>query len=213
MNTRARNLQRNYIAGKWVDAKGRATFPNHDPATGELIGRYPASMPEDVGLAVAAAKTAFPTWRRFPAPRRAEILFRAGEMMVQRKEELARAMTREMGKVIDESRGDVQEAIDLTYYFAGEGRRLFGVTTPSESKSKMVYSIRVPLGVVGAISPFNFPFAIPVLKAMPALIAGNTVVVKPAEDTPHMANMVAEILEAAGLPTGVFNVGHGAGAL
>jgi acyl-CoA reductase-like NAD-dependent aldehyde dehydrogenase len=202
---------RNWVGGEWIASEGGASFENRDPATGDVIGRYPRSTTADVDRAVSVAKDAFQSWRRYPAPRRAEILFRAGEIMVRRKEELSRAVTREMGKVLEEGRGDVQESIDLAYYFAGEGRRLFGITTPSESRDKMAYSIRVPVGVVGAISPFNFPFAIPAIKALPAMIAGNTVVLKPATDTPDMAAMLAEVLAEAGLPPGVFNVVHGSG--
>jgi aldehyde dehydrogenase (NAD+) len=207
----AERERQNFIGGAWVDASGQGVIENRDPATGDVIGLYPRSSVDDVDRAVAVAKDAFKLWRRYPAPRRAEILFRAGELMVQRKEELSRAVTREMGKVIEEARGDVQESIDLAYYFGGEGRRLFGITTPSESRDKAAYSIRVPVGVVGAISPFNFPLAIPALKCMPALVAGNTFVLKPASDTPEMAALLAELLTEAGLPDGVFNVVYGSG--
>jgi acyl-CoA reductase-like NAD-dependent aldehyde dehydrogenase len=201
----------NFIGGHWVPSVSGATFDNIDPATGDVIGQYPQSTAEDVDRAVAAAKEAFTLWRRYPAPRRADILFRAAEIMTARKEELSRGVSLEMGKIIDEGRGDVQEAIDLAYYFAGEGRRLFGLTTPSESRDKLAYSVRVPIGVLGAISPFNFPFAIPAIKALPALIAGNTVVLKPAEDTPMMASLFAQVMAEAGLPLGVLNVVHGDG--
>jgi aldehyde dehydrogenase (NAD+) len=204
--------RQNFIDGTWVGSATSATFENRDPATGDLLGEFPESTPDDVNRAVAAAREAFTRWRRYPAPRRAEMLFRAGEDLVRRKEVIAQAMTREMGKNLDDARGDIQESIDLIYYFAGEGRRLFGVTTPSESPRKLIYSIRAPIGVVGAISPFNFPFAIPALKALPAIIAGNTVVLKPASDTPHMATLLAQTFERAGLPAGVFNVVHGRGA-
>jgi acyl-CoA reductase-like NAD-dependent aldehyde dehydrogenase len=203
----------NYINGKWVPARSGATFPNCDPSTGEVIGEFPKSDEHDLQLAVEAAKATLPRWRKHPAPRRAEILFRVGEEMVRRKEELSRALTVEMGKTLEDARGDVQESIDLAYYFAGEGRRLFGVTTPSESPEKQIFSVRVPVGVVGAISPFNFPFAIPALKSLPALIAGNTMVLKPAQDTPHLANLLAQVYESAGLPAGAFNVVHGSGAV
>lgn len=201
----------NHVDGRWTAASGGAVFEDLDPATGETLAEFPDSSAADIDAAVAAATRALPRWRRYPAPRRAEILFRAGEAMVRRKEELARAVTSEMGKTIVDARGDIQESIDLAYYFAGEGRRLFGVTTPSESPEKFIYSTRVPVGVVGAISPFNFPFAIPALKVLPALIAGNTVVLKPASDTPRVAGLLAQILEQAGLPPGVFNVVHGRG--
>ena len=204
--------RQNFIDGAWVGSATGAAFENRDPATGELLGEFPESTTADVNRAVAAASEAFQRWRRYPAPRRAEILFRAGEDLVRRKEVIAHALTREMGKNLDDARGDIQESIDLIYYFAGEGRRLFGVTTPSESPQKLIYSIRAPIGVVGAISPFNFPFAIPALKALPAIIAGNTTVLKPASDTPHMATLLAQTFERAGLPPGVFNVVHGRGA-
>jgi len=201
----------NRVGSRWLPSVTGRWFEDRDPATEDVIGRFPLSSADDVDAAVDAARDAFSSWRRYPAPRRAEILFRAGELMVARKEELAREITREMGKVLDEARGDVQESIDLAYYFAGEGRRLFGLTTPSESRQKMAYSLRVPVGVVGAICPFNFPLAIPALKILPAIIAGNTVVLKPAGDTPRMATLFAEILEQAGLPPGVVNVVSGRG--
>jgi aldehyde dehydrogenase (NAD+) len=204
---------RNYINGNWVSAATRATFLDRNPATGETIGEFPDSDVVDLECAIAAAKTTLPRWRKYPAPRRAEILFRAGEEMVRRKEELAGALTLEMGKTLEDARGDIQESIDLAYYFAGEGRRLFGLTTPSESPQKQIFSVRVPVGVVGAISPFNFPFAIPALKSLPALIAGNTMVLKPAQDTPYLANLLAQVYETAGLPAGVFNVVHGHGSV
>lgn len=205
-------LSLNYVNGAWQPAQSGETFRNYNPATEEVIGEFPLSATKDLECAVEAALNVFPRWRRYPAPRRAEILFRAGEAMVQRKEELAIALTTEMGKTLEDARGDVQESIDLAYYFAGEGRRLHGITSPSESPQKQISSVRVPVGVVGAISPFNFPFAIPALKSLPALIAGNTVVLKPAQDTPHMANLLAQIYEEAGLPAGVFNVVHGGGS-
>jgi aldehyde dehydrogenase (NAD+) len=207
------SLCRNFINGDWAPAATGATFLNRNPATGEAIAEFPNSDVADLECAIAAARTALARWRRFPAPRRAEILFRAGEEMVRRKEELAQALTREMGKTLEDARGDIQESIDLAYYFAGEGRRLFGLTTPSESPQKQIFSVRVPVGVVGAISPFNFPFAIPALKSLPALIAGNTMVLKPAQDTPYLANLLAQVYETVGLPAGVFNVVHGRGSV
>ncbi len=202
----------NYIGGEWVDASDGATFEVHDPANGELLGVFPESTREDVDRAVKAARDAFEMWRLTPAPHRGEILFRAAEILVERKEDLAREMTREMGKVVAETRGDVQEAIDMLYYMAGEGRRLFGEVVPSELPDKMAYSMRLPVGVVGAITPWNFPIAIPSWKLAPALICGNTVVFKPAEDTPILSLRLLEILNEAGLPKGVVNVvfGHGA---
>ncbi|MBC7460992.1 MAG: aldehyde dehydrogenase family protein, partial [Thermoleophilia bacterium] len=201
----------NFIGGEWVDASGGETFEVRDPANGELLGVFPESTTQDVDRAVKAARAAYDKWRLMPAPHRGEILFKAAEIMVERKEELAREMTREMGKVLAETRGDVQEAIDMLYYMGGEGRRLFGETVPSELPDKMAFSTRLPVGVVGAITPWNFPIAIPSWKLAPALICGNTVVFKPAEDTPILSLRLVEILLEAGLPKGVVNVvfGHG----
>src|ERR1019366_4509680 len=203
---------KNFINGEWVEARRGSTFENRNPANaGELIAIFPASTHEDVNDAVDAAKAAYAKWRLVPGPRRAEILYRAAETLVKRKEDLARDMTREMGKPLSEARGDVQEAIDMTYYMAGEGRRLFGQTVPSELPSKFAMSVRDPLGVVGMITPWNFPMAIPSWKIMPALICGNTVVIKPAEDTPLSTYNLVQILMEAGLPAGVVNVVHGMG--
>jgi acyl-CoA reductase-like NAD-dependent aldehyde dehydrogenase len=196
----------NYIGGRWQPARSGATFESTDPATGEVLGVCARSGIEDVADAVAAAKEAFPRWRKVPAPRRAEILFRAAEILVRRKEELARLMTQEMGKVLLESRGDVQEAIDMTYFIAGEGRRLHGYTTPSEMPNKAAYCVRQPLGVVGVITPWNFPLAIPSWKIVPALVCGNTVVFKPAPEVPICAVKFVEVLEEAGVPPGVLNL-------
>jgi acyl-CoA reductase-like NAD-dependent aldehyde dehydrogenase len=196
----------NYIGGRWQPARSGATFESEDPATGEVLGVCARSGIEDVAEAVAAAKEAYPRWRKVPAPRRAEILFRAAEILVRRKEELAQLMTREMGKILLESRGDVQEAIDMTYFLAGEGRRLHGYTTPSEMPDKAAYCVRQPLGVVGVITPWNFPIAIPSWKIMPALVCGNTVVFKPAPEAPICAVKFVEVLEEAGLPPGVLNL-------
>jgi aldehyde dehydrogenase (NAD+) len=204
---------RNFIGGEWVPAASGGTFENRNPAdTDELIGHFADSGPEDVERAVAAAREAFPRWRALPAPKRGEILYRAAEILVRRKEDFSRDMTREMGKVLDETRGDVQEAIDMTYYMAGEGRRQFGQTTPSELPSKFQMSVRMPVGVAGLITPWNFPMAIPSWKSMPALVLGNTVVLKPATDTPLSVVNLVRALEEAGLPRGVVNMvtGHGA---
>lgn len=202
----------NYINGEWVDARSGATFQNVNPAnTTDVIGLYPASGKADVDAAVAAARAAYPAWRLTPAPRRAEMLFRVGEMMVRRKEDLARAMTREMGKVLKEARGDVQEAIDMVYFIAGEGRRQHGYTAPSELPNKYGLCERVPLGVVAAITPWNFPSAIPIWKLAPALVLGNTVVFKPAEDTPMLAQRLVELFIEAGVPAGVLNLVQGVG--
>jgi len=202
----------NYIGGKWVPARGGRTFFNHNPATGEVLGEYPSSGAEDVEAAVDAAAKAYRSWRLTPAPKRAEILYRAGEIIRDRKEDLARAMTREMGKILAETRGDVQEGIDMAYLAAGEGRRLYGVTTPSEMPNKWAMSVRSPVGVAGVITPWNFPFAIPSWKLMPALVAGNTAVFKPAGDTPEMAWHFTKIFEEAGLPAGVLNLVFGSGS-
>jgi acyl-CoA reductase-like NAD-dependent aldehyde dehydrogenase len=202
----------NYIDGKWKASNSGRTFENLNPANKtDIIGLFPRSDATDIDEAVKAARWHFPKWRRVPAPRRAEIMFRAAELMIKRKDELARLMTREMGKVLKEASGDVQEAIDMTYYIAGEGRRLFGQTTPSELPDKFAMSVRVPIGVVAAITPWNFPLAIPSWKLIPALVAGNTVVFKPAEDTPLMAQRLVEILLEAGLPEGVLNLVQGTG--
>jgi acyl-CoA reductase-like NAD-dependent aldehyde dehydrogenase len=202
---------RNYIGGDWVDAVGGETFETTNPANGETLGVFPLSTTEDMDRAVEAAKDAYERWRLVPAPKRAELLFRVGQMFAERKDELTEEMVREMGKVRPEAAGDVQEAIDMTYYMAGEGRRLFGHTTPSELPDKFMMSTRNPVGVVGAITPWNFPIAIPSWKIAPALVCGNTVVFKPAEDTPLLAERFVEIFEEAGLPPGVLNIVHGAG--
>jgi alpha-ketoglutaric semialdehyde dehydrogenase len=202
----------NYVAGEWKASSSGRTFQDLNPANRtEIIGTFPRSGVGDVEAAVNAARAHYPRWRKVPAPRRAAIMFRAAEIMMQRKDELARLMTREMGKVLKEANGDVQEAIDMTYYIAGEGRRLFGQTTPSELPDKFAMSVRVPIGVVAAITPWNFPLAIPTWKLIPALVAGNTVVFKPAEDTPLMGQRLVEILLEAGLPEGVLNLVQGIG--
>jgi acyl-CoA reductase-like NAD-dependent aldehyde dehydrogenase len=201
----------NYIGGKWMPATSGRTFQNFNPATGEIVGEFPSSDASDLDAAVDAAVRAYPAWRLTPAPKRAEILYRAGEIIRERKEDLARAMTREMGKVLAEARGDVQEGIDMAYLAAGEGRRMYGVTTPSEMPNKWAMSVRVPVGVVGVITAWNFPFAVPTWKIFPALVAGNTIVFKPSEESPEMAMHLATLLEEAGLPAGVLNVVHGTG--
>jgi acyl-CoA reductase-like NAD-dependent aldehyde dehydrogenase len=202
---------RNYIGGEWVDAASGETFETRNPASGDVLGVFPASTTEDMNRAVAAANEAYERWRLVPAPKRAELLFRVAEMFVARKDDLTEEMVKEMGKVRPEAAGDVQEAIDMTYYMAGEGRRLFGQTTPSELPDKFCMSLRMPVGVVGAITPWNFPIAIPSWKIAPALVCGDTVVFKPAEDTPLLAERFVEMFEEAGLPPGVLNVVHGAG--
>jgi alpha-ketoglutaric semialdehyde dehydrogenase len=208
----APKLFKNYIDGEWVEARDGKAIENRNPAnTDELIGMFPASSSEDVEAAIAAAKAAYQKWRLVPAPKRAEILFHAAEILVARKEDYAREMTREMGKILAETRGDVQEAIDMTYLMAGEGRRQFGHTTPSELPNKFAMAVRAPVGVAGLITPWNFPMAIPSWKAMPALVCGNTIVLKPAEDTPLSTYNLTQVLAEAGLPPGVLNVVFGFG--
>lgn len=203
----------NFVGGEWVPAGSKKTFENRNPAdTSQVVGVFADSGAEDVERAVAAAREAYPGWRALPAPKRGEILFRAAELLVRRKEDLARDMTREMGKILDETRGDVQEAIDMTYYMAGEGRRQFGQTTPSEMPDKFQMSVRQPVGIAGLITPWNFPIAIPSWKMMPALVLGNTVVIKPATDTPLSVAHLASILDEAGLPKGVVNMVTGSGS-
>jgi acyl-CoA reductase-like NAD-dependent aldehyde dehydrogenase len=187
------------------------TFESTSPADGETIGVFPLQGVDEVDRAVATAKEAFAEWRLVPAPRRGEILFRLARLLEQEKAALTDLMTHEMGKVKAEAGGDVQEAIDITYYMAGEGRRLFGHTTPSELRDKWNMSVRQPIGVVGAITPWNFPVAIPSWKMIPALVCGNTVVLKPATDTPALAERFVELLAEAGIPSGVVNIVHGGG--
>ncbi|HST25224.1 MAG TPA: aldehyde dehydrogenase family protein [Gaiellaceae bacterium] len=210
MATTARTFK-NLIGGEWVDASGGESFESLSPATGDHIGTFPRSSAEDVDRAVAAAKEAFETWRLVPAPKRGEIVFRFAALVAEHKQELSELMSREMGKVLAEAGGDVQEAVDMSYYMAGEGRRLFGQTTPSELPDKFNMSIRQPIGVVGVITPWNFPIAIPSWKIVPALVCGNTVVFKPANDTPALGERFVELLQEAGVPAGVVNVVHGFG--
>ena len=208
----APRVYKNLINGEWVDSVSGNAYENRNPANpDELVGMFVSSTAEDVDAAVDAAKAAYPKWRLVPAPKRAEILFRTAELLVQHKEEYSKDMTREMGKVLAETRGDVQEAIDMTYYMAGEGRRLFGQTTPSELPNKFAMSVRQSIGVCGLITPWNFPMAIPSWKMMPALISGNTLVLKPAEDTPLSSYNLINMLTEAGLPPGVVNLVSGNG--
>src|SRR6266542_511016 len=202
----------NYIGGRWVPSAGGEWFENINPAdTRDVVGRFPRSTSEDVDAAVATAGEAFNRWRRTPAPKRAELLFRLGEILIRNKSRFSADMTREMGKVLKESGGDVQEAIDCTYYTAGEGRRLHGFTTPAEMPDKFAMCVRQPVGLCGLITPWNFPMAIPSWKLIPALICGNTVVLKPAEDTPLSTYNLVKACEEAGIPPGVVNLvtGHG----
>jgi aldehyde dehydrogenase (NAD+) len=205
---------KNYINGQWVAAKSGKTFENLSPADNtDVIGAFPDSNEEDVLAAVEAAKKAEKAWKLMPAPKRGDILRKAGDIFTRRKKELARIMTREMGKPTFETEGDVQEAIDTAYYSATEGRRLFGHTVPSEMDNKLNMSFRTPIGICGIITAWNFPIAVPSWKILPALVCGNTVILKPSEHSPHSANIFAEILEEAGLPNGVFNVIHGDGVV
>jgi aldehyde dehydrogenase (NAD+) len=205
-------VHHNFINGEWVESRSGRVFENRNPANkNEVLGVFQNSDQRDVEQAVAAAHAAFESWRKVPAPRRGEILFRAAQTLVQRKEELARDMTREMGKVLEETRGDVQEAMDMSFYVAGEGRRQFGQTTPAELPNKFAMSVRMPLGVCALITPWNFPMAIPSWKVLPALVLGNTVVIKPATDTPLSCYNLVKILNEAGLPRGVLNLVTGSG--
>jgi alpha-ketoglutaric semialdehyde dehydrogenase len=201
-----------YIGGRWCAGVSGETFESRDPADARrVIGRFQSGTAADAASAVRAAEEAFPAWRDLPAPRRGEFLYRFGALLAEHKERLARAMTREMGKVLAEARGDVQEGIDIAFLMAGEGRRLFGDTVPSELPHKWAMSVREPVGVAGLITPWNFPMAIPCWKMMPALVAGNCVVLKPASDAPHCAVLLVELLEEAGLPPGVVNLVTGPG--
>jgi acyl-CoA reductase-like NAD-dependent aldehyde dehydrogenase len=202
----------NFIAGKWVDAAGGETFENRNPAdVSEVIGTFPLSTLADVDRAVASARRGFETWKRTPAPLRGDVLRRLGDLMTARKEEIAELMTAEMGKPLNETRGDVQEGIDTAYYAATVGRQLFGHTVPSELRNKWAMSFRRPIGVCGIITPFNFPMAIPTWKMFPALVCGNSCVFKPAEDVPHTATVLVELMLEAGLPPEVIQLVHGMG--
>jgi aldehyde dehydrogenase (NAD+) len=205
-------LYKNLIGGRFVESAGGRTLENRNPAdTREVVGIFQDSDERDVAAAVAAAQRAYAHWRLLPAPKRGEIIFRAAQLLLERKEQYARDMTREMGKVLQETRGDVQEAIDMAFFMAGEGRRLYGQTTPSEMPDKFQMSVRQPLGVCGLITPWNFPMAIPSWKILPALIVGNTVVIKPASDTPLSVYNLVQCLLDAGVPDGVVNIVTGSG--
>jgi acyl-CoA reductase-like NAD-dependent aldehyde dehydrogenase len=204
---------RHFIAGAWADSISGQTFESRNPADRrDVIGRFQQGTAADVAMAIKAAETAGPMWRRTPAPKRGEIMFAFAHLMAEHKERLSRAMTREMGKVLAEARGDVQEGIDIAFLMAGEGRRMAGETVPSELPDKWAMSVRQPIGVAGIITPWNFPMAIPCWKMMPALVTGNTVVFKPASDTPHCATLLVELMAEAGFPAGVVNLVTGSGA-
>lgn len=202
---------RNFINGKWLDNTGNRLSSINPASKNEIVATFPRSTYEDVNEAVMAARKAYKSWRLIPAPARAEYVFKVGELLLQHKEELAQLISREMGKPLTEARGDIQEGIDCAFYSAGEGRRLYGQTTPSEMPNKFAMTVRTPIGVCALITPWNFPIAIPCWKAMPALVCGNTVILKPAEDTPACATKLIEIFEKAGFPPGVVNLVHGIG--
>jgi aldehyde dehydrogenase (NAD+) len=201
----------NYIGGQWKLSRSGATFESLNPATASVLANVVSSDADDVAEAVAAAKAAYPAWRNTPAPRRGEILYKVAQVLTERKEEIARILTQDMGKVIAEARGDVQEAIDMAYYMGGEGRRLLGYTAPVEMPNKFGMAIRDSVGIVGLITPWNFPVAVPSWKMLPALIAGNTVVWKPSELSPVVSAAFVKVFEEAGLPRGVLNLVQGAG--
>jgi len=203
---------KNFINGQWIESKSGETFENRNPAdTSELLGTFQKSTADDVSMAIDAAAEAYKKWRLVPAPKRGEILFKVADRLLKEKERISQEMTKEMGKVIKETRGDTQEAIDMTYYMAGEGRRLYGMTTPSEMENKFNMTVRQPLGVCSFITPWNFPIAIPSWKMMPALICGNTIVIKPATDTPLSVVNLMKACEAEGVPAGVVNMVTGSG--
>jgi len=212
-STSRTKIFKNFIDGEWVESSTGETFENRNPADiREVVGIFQKSGKEDVDAAIAAAARAFAKWRLVPAPRRAEVVYKAAEMLIERKEEYSRDMTREMGKILKETRGDVQEAIDTAYYMAGEGRRLFGPTTPSELPNKFAMAVRQPLGVCAMITPWNFPMAIPSWKLLPAIVCGNTCVIKPAQDTPLSTFNLVRALADAGIPRGVINIVSGFGS-
>src|SRR6266850_6826071 len=203
---------RNFIDGEWVESAGRDVFEDRNPADkSEVIGTFQISAQADVDAAVESACKSSRRWRQVPAPKRAEYLFRMGEILLRRKEEYAREMTREMGKPLREARGDVQEAIDVCYHIAGEGRRLHGYTTPSELPNKSCHAVRAPVGVCGLITPWNFPIAIPSWKLIPALVCGNSVVLKPASEAPLSAYHLVKVCQELGIPRGVVNYVTGSG--
>jgi acyl-CoA reductase-like NAD-dependent aldehyde dehydrogenase len=202
----------NFIGGKWVKSRSGKTFENRNPAdTSDLVGTFQLSSQDDVDAAVTAAQAAYPAWRDTPAPERADYMYRVAHIMRERKDEIAQLMTREMGKVIAETRGDMQEGIDTADFAAGEGRRMHGATVPSELRNKAAYVIRRPMGVWGLITPWNFPVAIPTWKTFPAITTGNTIVIKPATYTPACTAKLMEILDEAGVPKGVVNYVTGSG--
>jgi len=202
----------NWIGGKWVPSASGETFESRNPADmDEVLGIFPRSNAQDVDAAVQASKDAYPDWMNTPAPERADYLLRVALLLEERIDEWSELMTREMGKTLKESRGDIQEGIDFLHYMAGEGRRMFGHTVPSELRDKFSMTVRHPIGVVGLITPWNFPIAIPTWKLGPAILSGCTSVFKPAEDTPLLATLLVQVFEEVGLPPGVVNLVHGFG--
>ncbi|MDO8538526.1 MAG: aldehyde dehydrogenase family protein, partial [archaeon] len=201
---------KHFIEGKF-QASSRETFEDNSPVNGRTIAKFSSGTIEDAKHAIESAHKAFDSWSDVPAPIRGKIVFKCAQLLEQKKEELAKLLVLENGKILKEARGEVQEAIDLAFYAAGEGRRLFGETTKSELRNKTAFTIRLPIGVLSLITPFNFPIAIPAWKVFPAIVAGNTVVIKPAEDTPLLAVKMIELLVKAGLPKGVVNIVHGFG--
>src|SRR5438105_13481520 len=214
VNTPMTETFKDLIAGEWVPPATGEYFENHTPADwNDVIGRFPRSGPDDLKRAIASAKRGFAQWSKTPAPIRGQVLIRVGQLLVEGKEDIARAMTREMGKVLAETRGEVQEGIDTAFYAAMEGRKLFGRVVPSELRNKWAMSYRRPIGLAGLITPFNFPLDIPTWKMFPALPCGNSVVFKPAEDVPHTAHLLVEVLLEAGLPPEVVQLVHGQGSV
>lgn len=202
----------NYIDGEWSNSSSNKFIEILNPANGQVLGEVTQSTEEDVDLAVQAAKRAQKEWRLVPAPERAEYLFKVAILLKERKEKIAQVLTSEMGKVIEEARGEVQEAIDMAFYMAGEGRRQFGDTIPSELRNKFAMSVRIPVGIAGLITPWNFPIAIASWKSLPALVTGNAVIWKPSTETPMTAYEFVKIYEEAGLPKGLVNLVNGAGS-
>src|SRR5262245_31721454 len=205
---------KNFIAGQWTAPSTGDYFENRNSADGnDVIGLFPRPGPDDLQRAVASAQKGFAAWSRTPAPIRGQVLQRVGQLLVERKAAIARAMTREMGKVLTETAGDVQEGVDTAFHAATEGRRSFVRVVPSELRNKWAMSYRRPIGIAGLITPFNFPLAIPTWKMFPALVCGNAVVFKPAEDVPHSAHLLVEVLLEAGLPVEVVQLVHGQGSV
>jgi len=203
-----------YVNGQWYHPKSERLVRNTNPADpSDVLAEFPSATAADVQRAIEAAQAAFPEWKRTPGPERGRVIWRAADIARQRLDEIARTLTREEGKILKEAKGEVLKGISLLEFYAGEGFRMHGKTVPSEARDTFTYTIRRPLGVVGLISPWNFPWAIPVWKSAPALVAGNTIVFKPAELTPATASLLAEIYEQAGLPKGVFNMVVGSGSV